>query len=70
MNKGRKESECNAALISAAPDLLEALEGMFRLTETLANLCDSYSILRHGGYDAALKARIAIAKAKGEDWPI
>jgi len=54
------ESEANAALIAAAPDLLEALEG----------LADCAGLSALPGYKkeldgAVLTARQAIAKAKG-----
>lgn len=58
----------NANLIATAPELLESLEEMFGLVETLANLVDDpMAILRRGGgYEKAEKARAVIAKAKGE----
>ena len=52
----RKEVEANARLISAAPELLEALElVMDRLVD------------RHESDEAAIMARVAIAKATGEE---
>ena len=43
------ETQANARLIAAAPDLLEALEALLE-----------------GDFNVAEKARLAIAKAKGE----
>lgn len=52
----KEEAEANARLIAAAPDLLEALELTLNAV-CLAGWYDDYS---------AVKAREAIAKAKGE----
>ena len=52
------ENEANAQLIAAAPDLLEALEAIVGLDDSIENyqkLCD-----------AMQSARIAISKARGE----
>lgn len=52
---GQKEAEANARLIAAAPELLEACEGLLGLAE------------RDGWLHVAVNAaRAAIAKAKGE----
>lgn len=52
----REQQEANARLIAAAPDLLDALEDA---------LC---FLAMNGGYDYATnKARVAIAKATGEE---
>lgn len=53
-----EESLANARLIAAAPELLEALEGLTRLARL--HQVDGYST-------AMLAARDAIAKAKGGD---
>lgn len=55
--KTRKEAIANAHLIAAAPDLLEALENV--LSEIF--IWES----EHGLHPYAIKARAAIAKAKG-----
>lgn len=46
-------TQSDSRLMAAAPDLLEALEGMVRGAEAM-------------GWDSAIKARAAIAKARGE----
>lgn len=48
----KEEAEANARLIAAAPELLEALEWTARALDK--------------EHPAAIKARVAIAKAKGE----
>jgi hypothetical protein len=54
--------EGDASLISSAPDLLEALEGLLRL---YATECDGlYS--GEGAWGEAQAARAAIARAKGQ----
>lgn len=52
MARGREEAEANARLIAAAPEMLEALEGILAITDR-----------DHAAWN---KARAAIAKAKGE----
>lgn len=59
------EAEANARLIAAAPDMLEALEGFVEMYVDFAESGDA------GFFDAeetpqVIKARAAIAKAKGE----
>ena len=54
-----QNAEANARLIAAAPDLLEALEGIAALLEQLGFVSDAS--LTVGA------ARAAIAKAKGEE---
>jgi len=49
----------NARLIAAAPDLLEALEGLLEEAHTASKPLHRYSIYSN-------KARTAIARAKGE----
>lgn len=53
-------TQANARLIAAAPDLLEALEGMER---ALLQMMDDPS--RADEMSVVIKARAAIAKAKG-----
>lgn len=50
-----EELKANAALVSAAPELLEALQEVFVIGDKLVD--DVY------GYEFALKAKAAIAKA-------
>jgi hypothetical protein len=54
--------EADARLIAAAPDMLEALEALLPLAE------DFYYDVNHGDeyVEQFVKARAAIAKAKGE----
>ena len=52
----RSEGDANARLIAAAPELLEALEGM------VSEFDGCYA----DGEPAMIKARAAIAKARGE----
>jgi hypothetical protein len=61
------DSECpaNAALIAAAPELLEALEHLLLDIEGMAQLCEVDLLTSDwaGGVEAA---RAAITKARGE----
>lgn len=58
------EVVANARLMRAAPDLLEALE--YLLAQTIV-MDEKYSIaLSEGEQEAALLARAAISKARGE----
>jgi hypothetical protein len=65
----RDEDIANARLIAAAPDLLEALEGMIialRKQARLAHVAGGDVYLSEDNGDVWIKARAAIAKAKGE----
>jgi len=59
--KDEAQPRANANLITAAPDLLEALEDLVTLVDFIA---DEYDLSRMSETKAA---RAAIAKAKGED---
>lgn len=54
------DTEANACLIAAAPELLEALEAMIRYGEDGPAKGET-------GYDIELKAKAAIRKARGEE---
>jgi len=54
--------ECNAALIAAAPDLLEALEA----AEPMMLECMYIGGVTEAGADCMAKVRAAIARARGE----
>ena len=56
----QKQVEANARLISAAPELLEALKGAVRCMETDINIGRGVDLYYYE------KAKDAIAKAKGE----
>jgi hypothetical protein len=56
---GSIETEANARLIAAAPDLLEALQA-------LANMAESFPSELHKDHPDVIAARAAIAKATGE----
>jgi hypothetical protein len=58
-------SEANARLIVAAPELLDALEGLFRECEMVHKHWDDGSNNKQAD-SAIAAARLAIAKAKGE----
>jgi len=58
------KSEANARLIAAAPELLEALEFMFEQITNEKNASYTFEAYTRG--IGIHKARIAIAKAKGE----
>lgn len=59
----RGTGAANAALIAAAPDLLEALQCL--MSQTI-EMDEKYGVaLSEGEHEAALLARAAIAKAKG-----
>jgi hypothetical protein len=57
----RGEAEANARLIAAAPELLEALQAMLRMTERHA----THGLIATPGSPVAL-ARAAIKKAEGQ----
>jgi hypothetical protein len=62
INKQREpEHEANARLISAAPDLLEALDLAFKVLQRLPEDCVM------GDHPVWAKTRAAIAKATGEN---
>jgi hypothetical protein len=56
--------EANARLISAAPELLEALEEVTGILEMVLGVAGGYPTEADG---PAIKARNAIAKARGEN---
>lgn len=56
--------EANAHLIAAAPDLLEALEGLESYAPTIIG--ESPSTFDKGLHSAIVKAKAAMKKAKGE----
>ena len=56
------ETEANARLIAAAPDLLEALQ---KLTDVLADVYSSEAQAKRALCSASKTARTAIAKAEG-----
>lgn len=67
---GHEEAEANARLISAAPDMLEALRGLLVIVDRL-----NHDACKHGGplregesheWLEQVKARAAIRKATGE----
>lgn len=59
----RGECEANARLIAAAPELLAALQ--YLMSQTI-EMDEKYGVaLSEGEHEAALLARAAIAKAKG-----
>jgi hypothetical protein len=64
-----EESAANARLIAAAPEMLEALESLplNAFGEDMGN-CDAADFVDHSGefFEAMIKARAAIRKAKGE----
>ena len=60
-----QEAEANARLISAAPDLLEALERMLETAERLKEQVDYHEGFS-GEYQSFKMARAALAKAKGQ----
>ena len=62
LGSDNEETNANARLIAAAPDLLEALENLH------ANIAEYARINNLGGFDNQdmQQARAAIAKAKGE----
>ena len=57
-HKGDEEDEANTVLIEAAPDMLKALEDIIADAEYLALVGDNHA--------RRMKAKAAIAKAKGE----
>ena len=62
LGRNTPETQANARLIAAAPELLEALENLH------ANIAEYAQINNLGGFDNQdmQQARAAIAKAKGE----
>lgn len=60
------EAEANARLIAAAPELLEALEGMFEDFISIPEMRDKPEYIAKVVAERKEKARAAIAKAKGE----
>jgi len=59
-----KQSEANARLISAAPDLLEALKSLLWYVDQLEMVV--YSADDNGTHEEVAKAKAAMAKATGE----
>lgn len=57
-----EDSQANARLIAAAPELLAALEATIQLLVMLGDFIAN----KHGRCEVILSARAAIAKAKGE----
>ena len=68
INGGHEKAKANAALIAAAPDLLEALELALPILEVLHNAYDPESAEDDTASDARYaidQVRAAIAKAEG-----
>ena len=64
---GAQEIEANARLISAAPELYEACEMQQRLIDDMARFVGKMALQDYALFnEAPIKARAALAKAKGE----
>ena len=60
-----EESKANLNLIAAAPDLFEALENLEPYLDAI--VCYASTITEHPPNGFILKARAALAKARGEE---